>query len=77
MDISPKEVILVDHNEKGQSIDGIETNRILEVIDHHRISDFQTMGPLYYRAEPVGSTNTIICKAYMENNVKIPKDMAG
>ncbi|HHY82132.1 MAG TPA: putative manganese-dependent inorganic diphosphatase [Clostridiales bacterium] len=77
MDISPKEVILVDHNEKSQSIDGIETNRIVEVIDHHRISDFQTMGPLYYRAEPVGSTNTIICKAYLENNVEIPKAMAG
>jgi len=77
MDIEPKEVILVDHNEKSQSIDGIETNRILEVIDHHRISDFQTMGPLYYRAEPVGSTNTIICKAFMENNIEIPKDMAG
>ena len=77
MDISPKEVILVDHNEKSQSIDGIETNRILEVIDHHRISDFQTMGPLFYRAEPVGSTNTIIYKIYMENDIKIPKDMAG
>lgn len=77
MDISPKEVILVDHNEKGQSIDGIETNRILEVIDHHRISDFQTMGPLFYRAEPVGSTNTIIYKIYMENDIEIPKDMAG
>lgn len=77
MEISPKEVILVDHNEKGQSIDGIETNRILEVIDHHRISDFQTMGPLFYRAEPVGSTNTIIYKIYIENDIKIPKDMAG
>jgi len=77
MDICPKEVILVDHNEKNQSIEGIETNRILEVIDHHRISDFQTMGPLYYRAEPVGSTNTIICKSYLENDVKIPKDIAG
>jgi manganese-dependent inorganic pyrophosphatase len=77
MDVMPKEVILVDHNERAQSIDGIETNRILEVIDHHRISDFQTMGPLYYRAEPVGSTNTIICKAYMEHDIAIPKAMAG
>lgn len=77
MDISPKEVILVDHNERAQSIDGIETNRILEVIDHHRIADFQTMGPLYYRAEPVGSTNTIICKMYLENGVEIPGAMAG
>ncbi|HHU49559.1 MAG: putative manganese-dependent inorganic diphosphatase [Caldicoprobacterales bacterium] len=77
MDVSPKEVILVDHNEKGQSIDGIETNKILEVIDHHRISDFQTMGPLFYRAEPVGSTNTIICKMYLENGIEIPKPMAG
>ena len=77
MDIRPKEVILVDHNEKSQSIDGIETNIILEVIDHHRISDFQTMGPLFYRAEPVGSTNTIICKTYLENNIEIPRTMAG
>jgi manganese-dependent inorganic pyrophosphatase len=77
MDIRPKEVILVDHNEKSQSIDGIETNKILEVIDHHRISDFQTMGPLFYRAEPVGSTNTIICKTYLENNIEIPRTMAG
>ncbi|MGI6538399.1 MAG: putative manganese-dependent inorganic diphosphatase [Caldicoprobacterales bacterium] len=77
MDVSPKEVILVDHNERSQSIDGIETNKILEVVDHHRISDFQTMGPLFYRAEPVGSTNTIICKAYLENNIEIPRQMAG
>lgn len=77
MDINLKEVILVDHNEKGQTIDGIEANKILEVIDHHRISDFQTMGPLYYRAEPVGSTNTIICRSYLENEVVIPKAMAG
>jgi manganese-dependent inorganic pyrophosphatase len=77
MDVRPKEVILVDHNERGQSIDGIETNKILEVIDHHRVSDFQTMGPLYYRAEPVGSTNTIICKAYLEYGVAIPKAAAG
>ncbi|MGI6124464.1 MAG: putative manganese-dependent inorganic diphosphatase [Acetivibrionales bacterium] len=77
MDVNPKEVILVDHNERGQSIDGIETNRILEVIDHHRIADFQTMGPLFYRSEPVGSTNTIICKIFIENSVEIPKHIAG
>jgi len=77
MDVNLKEVILVDHNEKGQTIDGIETTKVLEVIDHHRISDFQTMGPLYYRAEPVGSTNTIVCKMYLENKVAIPKNMAG
>jgi manganese-dependent inorganic pyrophosphatase len=77
MDINPKEVILVDHNEKSQSIDGIETNRVLEVVDHHRVSDFQTMGPLFFRAEPVGSTNTIISKAYQEHNIAIPRDMAG
>lgn len=77
MDVNPKEVILVDHNERGQSIDGIETNRILEVIDHHRIADFQTMGPLFYRSEPVGSTNTIVCKFYLENNVEIPREIAG
>ena len=72
-----KQVILVDHNEKQQSADDIDEVRILEVIDHHRIANFQTSDPLYYRAEPVGCTATILNKLYKENGVKIKKEIAG
>ncbi|MDO3660969.1 manganese-dependent inorganic pyrophosphatase [Bacillus sp. C28GYM-DRY-1] len=70
-------VILVDHNERQQSIKDIEDVQILEVIDHHRIANFETAEPLYYRAEPVGCTATILNKMYKENNVKIEKEIAG
>ncbi|MFN4213856.1 manganese-dependent inorganic pyrophosphatase [Exiguobacterium sp.] len=70
-------VILVDHNEFQQSADDIADVRILEVIDHHRISNFQTADPLYYRAEPVGCTATILLKLYKEHGVEIAPDMAG
>ncbi|MGG0642372.1 manganese-dependent inorganic pyrophosphatase [Sporosarcina gallistercoris] len=71
------QVILVDHNEKQQSVDDIEDVRVLEVIDHHRIANFQTSDPLYYRAEPVGCTATILNKLFKENGVAIPKNIAG
>ncbi|NLL71697.1 MAG: putative manganese-dependent inorganic diphosphatase [Epulopiscium sp.] len=77
IDFNRKQVILVDHNEKGQSIKGIEQAHILEVIDHHRVADIHTMSPLYFRAEPVGCTCTIIAKMYRENNIKPTKEMAG
>ncbi|WDV42208.1 manganese-dependent inorganic pyrophosphatase [Bacillus velezensis] len=70
-------VILVDHNERQQSIKDIEDVQVLEVIDHHRIANFKTAEPLYYRAEPVGCTATILNKMYKENNVKIEKEIAG
>lgn len=70
-------VILVDHNERQQSIDDIDKVRVLEVIDHHRIANFETKDPLYYRGEPVGCTATIIHKMYKENNVELDKKMAG
>ncbi|WP_338752776.1 manganese-dependent inorganic pyrophosphatase [Bacillus sp. FJAT-52991] len=70
-------VILVDHNERQQSVDDIEEVRILEVIDHHRIANFETSDPLYYRAEPVGCTATILNKMYKENGVSIQKEIAG
>ena len=76
LDANRKKAILVDHNEKGQSIEGIEDVSILEVIDHHRVADIQTMGPLYFRVEPVGCTCTIVAKMYEENNVPINKEMA-
>ena len=71
------EAILVDHNEFQQSAKGIEEARILEVIDHHRIANFQTADPLYFRAEPVGCTATILNKLYKENGVEVPANIAG
>lgn len=70
-------VILVDHNEFQQSVDNIKDVRIAEVIDHHRVSNFETKEPLYFRAEPVGCTATILNKLYKENGVEVEKDMAG
>lgn len=72
-----KEVILVDHNEFQQSADDIRDVQILEVIDHHRIANFETSDPLYYRAEPLGCTATILNKIYKENGIEIKKDIAG
>ena len=70
-------VILVDHNEFQQSANGIEKAVIREVIDHHRIANFETAAPLYYRAEPLGCTATILKKIYEEQNVNIDKKIAG
>lgn len=72
-----KKVILVDHNEKQQSADGIEEVQVTEVIDHHRIANFETADPLYYRAEPVGCTATIINKIYKEKGIEVPANIAG
>lgn len=72
-----KQVILVDHNEKSQAVDGIEQADVLEIIDHHRLSSIETMGPVYFRNQPVGCTATIIYQMYQENQVKVPKTIAG
>lgn len=72
-----KQVILVDHNEKQQSVKDIEEVQVIEVIDHHRIANFKTADPLYFRAEPVGCTATILNKLYKENGVEIPSNIAG
>ena len=72
-----EQVMLVDHNEFQQSAADIEKVEILAVVDHHRIANFQTANPLYYRAEPVGCTSTIILKLYKENNIEVPKNIAG
>lgn len=72
-----QQVILVDHNEFQQSADGIEDVQVTEVIDHHRIANFQTADPLYFRAEPVGCTATILNKIFKENNVDVPANIAG
>lgn len=72
-----KDVILVDHNERQQSVSDIDQVRVAEVIDHHRIANFETSGPLYYRAEPVGCTATILNKMYKENGIAVPANIAG
>lgn len=72
-----KDVILVDHNERQQSVADIDQVRVAEVIDHHRIANFETSGPLYYRAEPVGCTATILNKMYKENGIEVPANIAG
>ncbi len=72
-----KKVILVDHNERGQSIPGIEEADILEIVDHHRVADIQTVGPLIFRGEPLGSTATIVTKMFDELDVEMPSHIAG
>jgi manganese-dependent inorganic pyrophosphatase len=74
---SRKKVILVDHNEMAQSFPGLEQAEIVEIIDHHRIGDVTTDGPIYVRNEPVGSTSTIIASMYFERNVYIDPPIAG
>ena len=71
-----QEIILVDHNEFSQSAQGIEKAKILEVVDHHRISNFQTSEPLYYTARPYGCTCTILYKEFLEKGIEISKDDA-
>lgn len=77
MDASKKRVILVDHNEKSQAIDGIEEAEILEIIDHHRLGSIQTMGPVFFRNQPVGCTATIVTQMYEEMGVKVTPKIAG
>ena len=72
-----KKVILVDHNEKTQSVSGLEDAEILEIIDHHRIADVQTGQPIYFRNEPVGSTSTIVASIFFENGIRPSKSVAG
>jgi len=70
-------VILVDHNEFSQSVDGIENAKIDSVVDHHRINNFQTAEPLFYYAQPVGCTSTLLFELYTLNNIEIEPKMAG
>ena len=77
MNLHKKQLILVDHNEKGQAVEGIDQAEILEIIDHHRIGSLETSGPVYFRNQPVGCTATIITQMYDENGVDIPPQIAG
>ena len=71
-----QEVILVDHNEFNQSVEGIEKAKILEVVDHHRIANFETSEPLYYLAKPYGCTSTILYQEYKHRNFEISQEEA-
>lgn len=78
MDMKKKQIILVDHNEPGQAVDGLNDADVLEIIDHHRLgSGLQTAAPVYFRNQPVGCTATIIYQLYQENGVEIPREIAG
>ncbi|MCM1567301.1 MAG: putative manganese-dependent inorganic diphosphatase [Dehalobacter sp.] len=72
-----KNVILVDHNEKSQTVNGIEEAEILEIIDHHRLGDIQTASPIFLRNEPVGSTSTIVANMFFEMGIRPSKSIAG
>ena len=77
LNIQKKRVILVDHNELSQAVDNINEAEILEIIDHHRIGNLETVQPVAFRNQPVGCTATIVYQMYQEQQVKIPREMAG
>ena len=76
-EMNRKKVILVDHNETSQSVEGLDEAEIVEIVDHHKIGDISTKNPINFRNMSVGSTNTIIYEMYKENNIDIPKQIAG
>jgi manganese-dependent inorganic pyrophosphatase len=73
----PKRVVLVDHNEQSQAVDGLDEAELLGIIDHHRIADVHTNKPIMFRADPVGCTGTIIVGLYHEAGMTIPREVAG
>ena len=77
LNMDNKKIILVDHNEKGQAVDGIDEAEVLEIIDHHRLGSMETALPVFFRNQPVGCTGTIIYELYQENNVEVDKKIAG
>ncbi len=77
LSMQKKQVILVDHNEKSQAVDGIEGAEILEIIDHHRLGSLETMSPVYFRNQPLGCTSTIIYQMYQEKGVEVSSQIAG
>ena len=77
LNLKRKRLILVDHNEESQAVDGIEYAEILEIIDHHRLGSLETMSPVFFRNQPLGCTATIMYQMYQERGVEIPKKIAG
>lgn len=77
LNMQKKRVILVDHNEKSQAVDGIDQAEVLEIIDHHRLGSLETVSPILFRNQPLGSTATIVSLMFKERQVEIPKHIAG
>lgn len=77
IEMDKKKLILVDHNEKSQAVDGIEDAEVLELIDHHKLGYVETLRPVLFRNQPVGCTSTIVYLMYREKQVEIPKAIAG
>ena len=77
LNLKRKQVIMVDHNEESQAVDGIDHAEILEIIDHHRLGTLDTMSPVFFRNQPLGCTATIMYQMYQERGVEIPKKIAG
>lgn len=76
LNMTPKKLILVDHNEKSQAVHGIESAEILEIIDHHRLGSLETISPVFFRNQPLGCTATIIYQMYRENGVEVSRTIA-
>ena len=77
INLQKRRIIMVDHNEATQAVEGFDQAEILEIIDHHRIGSLETSGPVYFRNQPVGCTATIITQMYDENDMEIPPQIAG
>ena len=77
LNVHKKKVILVDHNEASQAVDGLDSAKILEIIDHHRIGTLETGNPVFFRNEPVGCTATIVYTMFGEQGIAIPREIAG
>jgi manganese-dependent inorganic pyrophosphatase len=77
LDIDKQRVILVDHNERGQAVDGLRGAEVVEIIDHHRIDAVETINPIYFRAQPLGCTSTIISMMFREHHIEIEPVYAG
>ena len=77
LNLKRKQIILVDHNERTQAIEGIEEAHVLEIIDHHRLGNLETLSPLYFRNQPVGCTSTIIYEMYQEKGIEPEPQIAG
>ncbi len=77
LDARRKKVVLVDHNEKSQAVDGLEEAEILEIIDHHRLGSLETINPVFFRNQPLGCTATIIYQMYKENGIAVKPQIAG
>ena len=77
LEMKRKKLILVDHNERKQAVEGVEETEILEIIDHHRVGDLQTISPIYFHNEPVGSTCTLIAEKYLTEGMALGTNLAG